>query len=246
MRIEVFADYDQMSAAAAALVERAVSAAERPVLGFATGATPIGLYRALVARHRAGALSFSRARSFNLDEYVGLPASHPQSYRSYMRENLFDAVDFAAGACRVPDGQADSLKAECEAYEAQIAAAGGIDLQVLGIGTNGHIGFNEPGTPFGTLTHVATLSERTRQSNAVYFAGVEAVPKRAISMGIRTIMNARRLVLLASGSSKAEAIRHTVSGPVTPEVPSSVLQLHPDLTLLLDRAAAAALDGVSA
>lgn len=207
------------------------------VLGLATGSTPLGLYARLAALYRAGELSFRRATSFNLDEYVGLPATHDQSYRYFMEHNLFSHVDLPAERTHVPSGL-DVSDAALAGYDAAIEAAGGIDLQLLGLGGNGHIGFNEPGTPFGLGTHVVELTARTRQDNARFFASLDEVPTHAATMGVKTVMHARAILLLAFGSAKAEAVRAALIGPVTEEVPASVLQLHPDVTVICDEEAA--------
>ena len=210
------------------------------VLGFATGSTPLGLYAVLCRLHREGKLFFREATSFNLDEYVGLAPTHEQSYKYFMMQNLFSQIDLPLERAHVPSGM--DVSAETLAgYDRAIAAAGGIDLQLLGIGNNGHIGFNEPGTPFESLTHVVRLTESTRQANARFFDSIDQVPTQAATMGIRTVMNARSLLLIALGSAKAEIIRAALTGPVTPEVPASVIQLHPDCTVYCDEEAAALL-----
>ena len=210
------------------------------VLGFATGSTPLPLYAELVRRTAAGKLSFADVTSFNLDEYVGLAPTHDQSYRYFMDTNLFNLIDIDPARVHVPSGlntDADTLAA----YDAAIQAAGGVDLQLLGIGCNGHIGFNEPGTPLDSETHVVTLTLNTREVNARFFASLDEVPTHAATMGIKTVMNARQLVLIATGASKAEAVRATVCGPVTPEVPASALQLHPCAYIFADEEAASLL-----
>ncbi len=212
---------------------------EKPnaVLGFATGSTPLPLYRELVAANHRGELSFRAATTFNLDEYVGLDESNPQSYRAFMNENLFSQIDIPLEQTHVPNGKTASTE-EAEAYDAKIMAAGGIDLQLLGIGHNGHIGFNEPGTPFASRTHRVRLSESTRNANARFFSSIDEVPREAVSMGIQTVMNARAILLFAQGASKAKIIEAALKGPVTEAVPASVLQLHPNVTLYLDEEAA--------
>ena len=215
---------------------------EKPnaVLGLATGSTPLGLYAELARLHKEGKLSFKDATSFNLDEYVGLAPTHDQSYKYFMMHNLFQYMDIPEERIHVPSGL--DVSAETLAgYDAAIAEAGGIDLQLLGIGNNGHIGFNEPGTPFETLTHVVELTQNTREVNARFFSSIEEVPTHAATMGIRTVMNARGIILIALGAAKAEIIEKTVNGPVTPEVPASVLQLHPNVTIYCDTEAAARL-----
>lgn len=210
------------------------------VLGLATGSTPLGLYAQLVALYRAGEISFAQATSFNLDEYVDLPPTHDQSYRYFMEKNLFSQIDLPQARIHVPSGL-DVSEAALAAYDEAIEAAGGIDLQLLGLGGNGHIGFNEPGTPFALGTHVVALTERTRRDNARFFASLDEVPTHAATMGVRTVMHARAILLLAFGRAKAEALAAALTGPVTPDVPASVLQLHPDVTVFCDKEAAALL-----
>lgn len=215
---------------------------EKPdaVIGLATGSTPLGLYAELSRLCAEGKLSFRNATSFNLDEYAGLDGSHDQSYRYFMNENLFKNVDINIDRTFVPSGTeiSDEIAA---AYDEQIKAYGGVDIQLLGIGNNGHIGFNEPGTPFGSGTHVVELTESTRQANARFFSSIDEVPTHAVTMGIKTVMNARSIILMALGRGKAEIIRDTILGEVTPEVPASVLQLHPDVEVYLDYEAASLL-----
>lgn len=232
-------DYLHMSQVAADLITELVSEKPDAVLGLATGSTPEGLYAELVARVRRGDLDLSQVHTFNLDEYRGVPAGHAVSYHTFMRQHLFDHVTVAGW--QVPDGNAVDPEAECHRYEAAIAAAGGIDLQVLGIGRNGHIGFNEPGSPFGGGTRVVNLAADTIAANARFFESATDVPRQAVSMGIRTIMTARRLLLLASGEEKAQAVAAAVQGPVSEDMPASILQLHPDVTLVVDEAAGALL-----
>lgn len=210
------------------------------VLGLATGSTPLGLYAQLVALYRAGEISFAQATSFNLDEYVDLPPTHDQSYRYFMEKNLFSQIDLPQARIHVPSGL-DVSEAALAAYDEAIEAAGGIDLQLLGLGGNGHIGFNEPGTPFALGTHVVALTERTRRDNARFFASLDEVPTHAATMGVRTVMHARAILLLAFGRAKAEALAAALTGPVAPDVPASVLQLHPDVTVFCDKEAAALL-----
>ena len=213
---------------------------EKPdaILGGATGSTPLGLYAELARLCKAGEISFAKARTFNLDEYVGLDGSHDQSYRYFMNENLFKHIDIDIQNTRVPDGIDTSAAA---AYDEEIAAAGGIDLQLLGIGVDGHIGFNEPGTPWDSCTHVVELHPSTREVNARFFNSIDEVPTHAVTMGIKTVMNARSIILIAIGKSKAEIIRDMIKGPITTDVPASILQLHPFVEVYLDEAAAALL-----
>lgn len=212
------------------------------VLGLATGSTPLGLYEQWIQRYRAGEISFRNAVSFNLDEYCGVAPEDVQSYHYFMQENLFKHVDFLPQNTHVPKTDCPDLPASAEAYEVAIQQAGGIDLQILGIGTEGHIGFNELGSSFSSATRVKTLTAKTRQDNARFFESLELVPRMAITMGLGTIMNARAILLLATGSHKAQTIRDTIEGPVTSMVPASILQFHPNATILLDRAAASKLD----
>lgn len=216
---------------------------EKPdsVLGLATGSTALVVYREWVRLYREGRLRFAKARSFNLDEYVGLPKHHPQSYRTYMREHLFRHVDLPEDSAMIPDGTAADPEAECRRYEAAIEACGGIDWQLLGIGQNGHIGFNEPGPYLQANTHVAELAEETRRANARFFSSPSEVPHQAITVGMGAILKARRIVLVAIGEEKAAAVRDALVGPVTTWMPASFLQLHRDVTVLLDDAAASML-----
>ena len=205
------------------------------ILGGATGSTPLGLYAELVRLNKAGKITFKDASSFNLDEYVGLDGSHDQSYRYFMDHNLFDHIDIDKSRTHVPSGIDTSDPA---AYDKEIAAAGGVDLQLLGIGNNGHIGFNEPGTPFGSLTHIVELTESTREANKRFFASIDEVPTHAVTMGVKTVMQARSIILMAIGPAKAPIMKEMLQGPVTEKVPASVLQLHPDVTVYMDYEAA--------
>ena len=207
-----------------------------------TGTTPLGMYRRLVAMHDEEGLSFARATFFNLDEYMGLPPDHPASYHVYMQENFYGRVDVDPGRVHVPNGFAPDPEAECERYERAIRAAGGVDLCMLGIGRNGHIGFNEPGASFDSRTRVVRLAETTRRVNATDFEG-ERVPERAISVGMRTISDSREVLLLASGANKALAVAAAVGGEVSGGVPASALRRHPNVAFLLDGDAASALGG---
>ena len=208
------------------------------VLGFATGSTPLGLYAELAALNGSGKLSFRDVTTFNLDEYAGLDGSHDQSYRYFMNENLFSKVDIDLARTHVPSGLDIAAAAS---YDQAIEAAGGIELQLLGIGNNGHIGINEPGTPLDSITHLVDLTENTRTANARFFASLDEVPTQAVTMGIRTVMNARSILLMALGKGKAEIVKKSFTGPVTPEVPASILQLHPFVEIYLDYEAASLL-----
>jgi glucosamine-6-phosphate deaminase len=211
------------------------------VLGLATGSSPVAVYRDLARRHAAGEVSFAGVRAFLLDEYVGLPPEHPRSYRRFIAEQLEPHVDFRRGAVNGPDAVSADVPASCAAYEAAIAAAGGVDLQLLGIGSDGHIGFNEPGSSLASRTRIKTLTDRTRRDNARFFPSVDDVPRHVITQGVGTILEARHLVLLAFGAAKAEAVVRAVEGPVTAMVPGSALQLHPHASVVVDEPAAACL-----
>ncbi len=244
MNIIVVNDYNEMSCQAARILAAQLHEKPRSVLGLATGGTPVGMYGELVRMHQGDSLDFSQATSFNLDEYVGLGAEHPCSYRHYMAEHLLNQVNLPADHVHIPNGLAEDLRAECQAYEDKIHAHGPVDLQVVGIGHNGHIGFNEPGTSFASRTHLVDLTERTVAANARYFSSTGDVPIRAISMGIATIMEARRIVLLASGADKADILAAALHGPVTEDVPASILQHHPQVTCILDREAASRVESL--
>ena len=212
------------------------------VLGLATGSSPLAVYDELGARFERGELSFAAARGFTLDEYVGLPADHPQRYRTVIDRDLVSRVDFGPGAVSGPDGSASDIPEACAAYEQAIAAAGGVDLQILGIGTDGHIAFNEPGSSFASRTRIKTLTRQTRLDNARFFGGdVDAVPTHCLTQGLGTIMEARHIVLLATGTAKAEAVHQLVEGPVSALWPATILQHHRHVTVLLDEAAASRL-----
>ncbi|RVU98207.1 glucosamine-6-phosphate deaminase [Coriobacteriales bacterium OH1046] len=232
-------DYADMSRKAANIIFAQVVLNPKSVLGLATGDTPLGTYAQLIEKQKAGDCSFAQCSSYNLDEYVGLSADHPQSYHYFMRTNFFDAVDIDAANTHVPDGAAADVEAACTEYDRMVAAAGYPDLQLLGIGRNGHIGFNEPGDTFPRGTHVVDLTESTIEANSRLFDSIDEVPRQAISMGIQTIMSAHRILILASGEQKAQAVHDMVLGPITPQVPASILQLHPACTVIADEAALA-------
>lgn len=243
MKVAILPDLAAIGRVAADRVEAAVAARPHPVLGLATGSSPLSLYDELIRRHRSGALSLLTARSFNLDEYVGLPADHPQRYITFIRHHLTDHVDIPDDAVRGPDGLAEDLPGEAAAYDRAIAEAGGVDLQVLGIGSDGHIGFNEPGGSLASRTHVGVLSDQTRRDNARFFGGdVDAVPTRCLTQGLGTIMEAREEVLIATGEKKAEAVHQMVEGGISQRWPATILQTHPDVWVLLDEAAASRLE----
>lgn len=245
MNIQVFASEDQLDEACADLIGGMIRIKPRAVLGLATGGTPLGVYRRLIDDYSNGLVSFRQATSFNLDEYIGLPEDHPESYHAYMRRYLFDHIDLPLSRAHLPNGNAADLEAECRRYDALIEEAGGIDLLILGIGYNGHIGFNEPNRELSAGTHVAELAEETLRANARFFRSIDEVPKRAITMGVGTILKARTIVLMAKGEDKADVVRRALEGPVTTDCPASLLQTHPQLIVLLDRAAASKLSTAS-
>ena len=216
---------------------------EKPdtVLGLATGGTPVGLYKELIRMQKDDGLDFSRVRSFNLDEYLGLSGDHPQSYRYFMNTNLFNHIDINKANTHVPDGKAEDTLDSYRKYEEDIKQAGGIDLQLLGIGGNGHIAFNEPGSRSDSRTRVVDLTEKTIKDNARFFEDESQVPKKAVTMGIGTILETKKIVLLATGSSKIDALVKTVKGSVSSDVPASFLQNHPDCTFITDKEAASSL-----
>ena len=237
MKIYVSEDYKDMSRKAANIVSAHVILNPACVLGLATGSTPIGMYKQLIDWYNKGDLDFSQVKSVNLDEYVGLAPTHDQSYRYFMQTNLFDHVNIDPANTNVPNGLASDPEAECERYNQVIRSMGGIDVQVLGMGHNGHIGFNEPGHAFELETHVVNLTERTIEANARFFASKDEVPKRAITMGIKSIMQARQILVVVSGEDKAEIVKKAFYGPVVPEVPASILQMHTNVVLCGDKAA---------
>lgn len=239
MRIRVFATPQEAGIYVSALAEEVLLAKAEPVLGLATGSTPIPFYNALVNLHDCG-LDFSRAVTINLDEYLGLPADHPQSYHYFMREHLFNRVNLHPERTHLPRGDASDWAAECARYDA-VLSRHPIDLQILGIGTNGHIGFNEPDDLLQARTHIVDLRPETVMSNARFFDDLEEVPKRAITMGVQAILQAERIVLMAFGSEKAGIVAEAVLGSVRTDVPASILQLHRKVTVVLDRSAAALL-----
>jgi len=242
MRIRTFASADGAARALAREVTRAVASNPALVLGLPTGRTPVPLYRELSCLARSGAIDFSRATTFNLDEFLGIPGDDPRSYRGFMQRHLFDHVNLRPGRIHFLDGTTRDVDAECERYEQAIRRAGGIDLQILGLGQNGHIGFNEPGPALAARTHRIRLTHATRAANAALFGGdTRRVPHEALSMGMVTILHAARIVLLATGASKARGVERLVHGPLTTRMPASFLQTHRHVEIWLDRAAAARL-----
>lgn len=242
MEVIIKKNYDEMSKEAAKIVAeemRKKAKMNAPFkLGLATGSTPIGLYKELIRMHKEEGLDFSTVITFNLDEYVGLAPDHEQSYRYFMNENLFKHVNINPKNTHVPDGLAKDVEAHCEEYERMIKDAGGIDLQILGIGRDGHIAFNEPGSSLASRTRMVALAEETIIDNSRFFKSIDEVPKCAITMGVGTILEAKKIVLLANGKGKAEALAKAIEGPVTSEITASALQLHPNVTVICDEEAA--------
>ena len=237
MRFISCADYTAMSRQAANLISAQVIVKPNCVLGLATGSTPIGTYKQLIEWYNKGDLSFANVRSVNLDEYKGLSGDHDQSYRYFMQNNLFNHVDIDVANTSVPNGKAEDADAECAAYDAHIRELGGIDLQLLGMGHNGHIGFNEPCDVFVGPTHVVELAQSTIDANKRFFASEADVPRQALTMGMAAILQARSVVVVVSGEDKAEIVHKAFFGPITPRVPASLLQLHPNVTVVGDEAA---------
>lgn len=239
MLVVLKTNYEEVGREAARIVAGALRSKPNLVLGLATGSTPLGLYKELIALHRDHSLDFSRATSFNLDEYLGLAPSHPQSYHYFMEQNFFSQVNLPRDRAHVPDGTIQGGYDDyCRRYEQAIQAAGGIDLQILGIGRNGHIGFNEPTSSLASRTRLKALSRETIEDNRHVFASESEMPKCAITMGIGTILESRRVLLLASGRSKAAAVAKAIEGPITSSVSASALQMHPDVTFIIDEEAA--------
>lgn len=243
-RIRVYADLRRANAALARQLARALRRTPALVLGLPTGRTPVPLYEALAELYRRGRVDFSKARTFNLDEFVGVAPTHPASYRAFMERHLFSRVNLSPRRTHVLNGLARSPEAECARFERAIARAGGLDLLILGLGANGHIGFNEPRPALVASTHRARLTAATRRANAALFGGrADRVPREGLTMGIRTMLSARRIALVATGRGKAGVVRRMIEGPVTPRLPASFLQLHRNVEIVLDRAAASGLAG---
>jgi len=237
MKIIKTADYNEMSRKAANLIGAQVIMKPDCILGLATGSSPIGTYKELIKRCEEGDLDFSQVQSVNLDEYKGLSRDNDQSYYYFMNHNLFDHINIDKANTHVPNGMESDAEKECANYEELIKSLGGIDLQLLGLGHNGHIGFNEPAEEFDKVTHCVDLQESTIEANKRFFASVDDVPRQAYTMGIGTIMSAKKIVVVVSGEDKADIVKRAFSGPVTPSVPASILQMHPDVTVICDAAA---------
>ncbi|MDA3847657.1 MAG: glucosamine-6-phosphate deaminase [Vallitaleaceae bacterium] len=238
MIIFVKEDYEAMSKKAANMVAGQVNLKSNSVLGLATGSTPEGMYRELVELYKDDRIDFAEVTTFNLDEYYELPIENDQSYAYYMNKNFFSQVNISSENIHVPNGISDDVAGVCEAYDRLIERNNNIDLQILGIGNNGHIGFNEPDVKFEAGTHLVQLDEDTIEANARFFKSVDDVPRKAISMGIRNIMHTKKIILIANGANKASILKEMLFGPVTPNIPASVIQLHNDVTIILDKEAA--------
>lgn len=234
MKIVKVKNYDELSELAANMLIERIEKVEKPVVGLATGSTPEGMYANLVKKYKAGEISFANVVTFNLDEYAGLSKDDPMSYQYFMYKNLFKDVDIKSENIHIPNGLAEDLEKECEQYEVLIQQEGKIDVQILGLGLNGHIGFNEPGTSFDSRTHVVELEESTRIANSRFFNSLDEVPKKALTMGIGTIMEAKEIIFIVNGEKKADILRKVVHGEVTENVPASILQRHPNITLITD------------
>ena len=241
MQIVISKTYEELSKKAAQVIADVLNAKPNAVLGLATGSSPIGLYKELIRMHKEEGLDFSQVTTFNLDEYVGLPANHEQSYHYFMHENLFKHINIPRENIHIPSGTTKNYKAFCQWYEDRIKECGGIDVQVLGIGSDGHIAFNEPTSSLASRTRLKTLARQTIEDNARFFDRIEDVPIYAITMGVGTILEARKLVLVANGENKADAVARMIEGPVTSMITGSALQLHPDAHVFIDEAAASKL-----
>jgi glucosamine-6-phosphate deaminase len=237
MNIIKFQSDEDFVQTGANLIASLLQSNPKAILGLATGSSPVGVYAKLVEMHQKGLVSFSKASSFNLDEYISLPVDHPQSYRSFMNEHLFNHIDIDPGMTHIPNGNAADMEVECLAYDKMLEEHGPVDLQILGIGSNGHIGFNEPDANLNSNTHVVDLLEDTLEANARFFDTLDDVPKQAVTMGIGAILKARQILLLVRGAGKAEAIRNAVEGPITTQCPASLLQSHPNVIVLVDEGA---------
>ena len=237
MKVIIKKNYEDLSKEAAGIIKEEILLNPNLVLGLATGSTPLGTYQELIRMYEEDILDFSRIITFNLDEYLGLPADHPQSYYYYMRKNLFDAININSKNIHIPNGTIKNTEVLCRDYEKTIQKAGGINLQILGIGSDGHIGFNEPGTSLDSKTHLAKLVESTIKDNSRFFKREEDVPRFAITMGVQTIFEAKKIILLASGKNKADAIARALEGPINTQITASILQGHPDTIFILDEQA---------
>lgn len=241
MKIIVTKNYEELSRKAGNLFASQLILKTNAVIGLATGSSPVGMYKELIRIYQAGDIDFDEVVSFNLDEYIGLSPDNEQSYHYFMKENLFNHINIRPENIHIPSGIAVDMNVAAQSYDNMIEEAGGIDIQILGIGNNGHIGFNEPDVKFEARTHIVELEKETIEANSRFFDSIEEVPTQAISMGIKNIMQSRKIVLIASGEGKAKVVQQMIEGPITPELPASVLQLHPDVTIILDQEAASLL-----
>ena len=235
MKLICIENYAEMSVVTGKIIVDKIRTTQSLTLGFATGSTPKGVYNYLIEDHRANGTSYQQVKSVNLDEYIGLKAQDPNSYHYFMRQNLFDHLDIKQNHTHIPNGAAGDLEQECLRYEQLIKALGGVDLQLLGIGQNGHIGFNEPGTPFSSRTQIVTLARNTREANSRFFNSLEDVPTHAITMGIASILESKEILLLVSGEKKAEALLKFMNGEISEEFPASALKHHQNVTVIADR-----------
>lgn len=240
IQVIVKKNYQEISDEAFAVMKAVIDADPAAILGLATGSSPIGLYQNMIKDHRENGTSYEKIRTVNLDEYVGLGAQDDQSYVYFMHDNLFNHIDIPEQNVNLPNGKADDMQAECVRYT-ELLSRMRQDIQLLGIGANGHIGFNEPGTPFDSTTNIVTLKAKTREDNARFFASLDEVPTHAITMGISNVMNAKKILLIANGANKAQAIKAMLEGPITTDCPASVLQRHGDVVVIVDEAAASLL-----
>lgn len=241
MKIIVTKSYEELSRKAGNIFASQLILKPNSVIGLATGSSPVGMYKELIRIYKEGDIDFQEVTSFNLDEYIGLTPDNDQSYHYFMQKNLFSSINIRPENIHIPSGIALDMEVAAKTYDKLIEDAGGIDIQILGIGNNGHIGFNEPDVKFEARTHIVELEPETIEANARFFNSIDEVPTRAISMGIKNIMQSRKIVLIATGEGKAKAVQGMIEGPITPELPASVLQLHPDVTIILDEAAASLL-----
>ena len=238
MRLMITESYEELSKAAAEEFAKVIKEKPNAVLGLATGGSPVGMYKELIAKCKNNELDFSKCTSINLDEYIGLNPEHEQSYRNFMNTNLFNHINIDKAKTFVPNGLAENLEEECKNYDKKIEELGGIDVQLLGIGNNGHIAFNEPGEELSAGTHIISLTESTIEANARFFDSIDEVPRKALTMGLGGIMKAKKIILIASGEGKAEAIKGLFSGKITTDNPATMLQMHRDVVVIIDEAAA--------
>lgn len=238
MKLIVTKDYNELSKVAAKEMAKVIKNNNKSILGLATGGSPVGMYKELINMNKSGEIDFSDITTVNLDEYIGLSGEHPQSYRYFMNENLFNHINIDKNKTYVPNGLAKDIEKECTSYDAKIEELGGIDVQLLGVGNNGHIAFNEPNEALLAGTHLTDLKEDTIKANSRFFDSIDDVPKKAITMGLGQIMRAKKIILIASGESKAEVVKAMLSGKISTDIPATMLQMHRDVTVIVDEAAA--------